>query len=225
MENVEGFADTVRTAAGWTDGRPVRISPLTLATLRGPWPGGPGAPGDLPRQVDPRQPSLFTAAFTVAALGPLLSAGAEAVTLYETAGWRGVMAHEQGPAHPAFHAVPGTVYPVWHVLADLADVRGGAPLDVTHDGGRGLGAWAAAGPGGGRLAVANLGREPLRLAVDAGGRRIMWVRTLDLATVERASRAPLEHRADRPVAHSGNVLALGPYACVTVAFAEADRGG
>ena len=96
MENLLGLDQQVRTAVDAIGGRPVRVGPVTLATVNGPWPAGQERPGGMPPQVDIRQPSLFTAAWTVGALAGMLVSGATSVTLYETIGWRGVMEREDG---------------------------------------------------------------------------------------------------------------------------------
>ena len=56
--------------------------------------------------------SLFCAAWTVASIAGL-AAGAASLTYYETAGSRGVL--ESGAE---------TVYPLYHVIADLCELRG-----------------------------------------------------------------------------------------------------
>ncbi len=72
--------------------------------------------------------SLFGAAWTVGSLKYLLGSGLEAVTYYETTGWRGVMEQEAGcPLPEQFHSTPGMVFPLYHVLADVGEFAGGPP--------------------------------------------------------------------------------------------------
>lgn len=218
MENIEGFRDVVATASAWMSGLPVRVSPLTLATFRGPYPPGPGESGDLSRQVDPRQPSLFTAAFTVAALGELMAGGPESITLFETAGWRGVMERDAGTTHDKFHSVGGSVFPVWHVLADLAETVGGWPLRVEISDARRVGAWAVAGADGTCLAIANLTREPVRVEILGPRPAVRSVRRLDASTAAETARLPLEFRSPPPPSPAADVsaLALEAYGSVTL---------
>src|SRR4029434_8770562 len=56
-------------------------------------------------------------------IGRLAATGfVHSLTYYETSGWRGVMETEQGPPLPAqFPSEPGTVFPVYHALADIAE--------------------------------------------------------------------------------------------------------
>ena len=112
MENTLGLDQQVRAVTGAIGGRPVRVGPVTLASLDGPWPSGASRASGLPPQVDPRQPSLFTAAWTVAALATLLSSGAQSLTLFETCGWRGIEERPGGSARPdAFLSRPGGATP------------------------------------------------------------------------------------------------------------------
>jgi D-apionolactonase len=218
MENVEGFGDLVDTASIAMAGRPVRVSPLTLSTLRGPYPGGPGEDGDLPRQVDARQSSLFTAAFTTAALGRLMCSGPESITLFETAGWRGVMERDVAAVHARFHSDAGGVFPVWHVLADLAETAGGWPLRVQVSDPRRVGAWAVSSADATCLVIANLTREPVRVEIGEPSPQVRSTRRLDASTAARAARSPLEYRsASRPAPKAGEPLApLDAYGTVTL---------
>jgi len=75
--------------------------------------------------VDPRQMSLFAAAWTVGSLRALISGGANSVTYYETTGWRGLLETERGSPLPnRFRSKPGMVFPVYYVFAALARCGG-----------------------------------------------------------------------------------------------------
>jgi len=55
--------------------------------------------------------------------------GASAVTYFETTGWRGLMEVEAGSLLPEkFHSIPGAVFPVYHILAEVADFTAGAEV-------------------------------------------------------------------------------------------------
>jgi hypothetical protein len=83
-------------------------------------------PGELPPQVDPRQMSLLGACWTLAAFKALAESGVDSVTFFETSGWRGVMETAAGSPLPGkFHSIPGGVFPLYHVLADIGEFRGG----------------------------------------------------------------------------------------------------
>ncbi|MBI5667437.1 MAG: hypothetical protein HZC41_05465 [Chloroflexi bacterium] len=122
-------AETVKSARAFSGGKPVMVSPVTFKmrwnpNATGPEPATP--PGELPPQVDARQPSLYGAGWTLGSIRYLAESGAASVTYYETTGWRGVMETAAGsPVPEKFHSVPGGVYPMYHVLADVGEFRGG----------------------------------------------------------------------------------------------------
>jgi hypothetical protein len=125
----------------------------------------------------------------------LSEAGVGSATYYETTGWRGVMETEVGsPLPEKFRSMPGSVYPLYHVLADAGEFAGGRvvptetsdPLSVV-----GL----AMGRGDQtRLILANLTAEPQHVAVEGLGARVR-VRVLDERSAEEAMVAPERFRA------------------------------
>ena len=143
VEALEGKADTVTTACRLSGGLPVCISSVTMkppfnqAAIEEEL---PPPPGELPAAVDPRQISLFCAAWTLGSLRSLTKGGAAAVTFYETLGWRGLIETASGSALPEkFLSQPGMVFPVYHVFADLVNagqaecipLESNQPLTVT----------------------------------------------------------------------------------------------
>jgi len=125
VETLEVQAETVRTARSLYGPRPIIISPITLK----PRSTSPSKVGVLPPSVDPRQMSLFAAAWTIGSIKYLAQGGADSLTYYETTGWRGVMELADGPGLPAhFRSLPGMVFPIYHVLADVAEFTGAVVL-------------------------------------------------------------------------------------------------
>jgi hypothetical protein len=127
VENLSAQADTVTTALSFRDGLEVIVSPVTLRPRFNPdaEDAEPAPADELLPQVDPRQPTLLCAAWTVGSLRNLIQAGAASITYYETTGWRGVVETERGSPMPArFRSSPGTVFPVYHVLSDVCELRG-----------------------------------------------------------------------------------------------------
>jgi hypothetical protein len=131
-EALEGQAETVASARAFCGDLPVIVSPITLkprfnavATVA----EAERAPDELPAQVDPRQMSLFGAAWTLGSFKRLAEAGAGSLTYYETTGWRGVMETAAGspPAAP-FPSEPGMVFPLYHVFADLGEYAASGTL-------------------------------------------------------------------------------------------------
>jgi D-apionolactonase len=82
----------------------------------------PPSPDSLPKQVDPRQMSLFGAAWTLGSIKYLGEGGAYSATYYETTGWLGVMEQEKPTmASEHFPVQTGEVFPLFHVLADAGE--------------------------------------------------------------------------------------------------------
>lgn len=129
VEAVAAQADTVTSARALCHGLPVIVSPVTLKPRFNPnatEPEQAPPPDQLPPPVDPRQMSLFAAAWTLGSIEHLAEAGAASVTYYETTGWRGVIETEAGSSLPdRFPSEPGTVFPLYHLFADLAECKSG----------------------------------------------------------------------------------------------------
>jgi len=135
IENLEGMEATVESARLIGEDHPLAIGPVTLRPRFNPDASGPepeSAAGDLPWRVDPRQMSLFGAAWTVGALKALAKPGVHSITFYETTGRLGVMEREKDPPlHSKFPSMPGWVFPLYHVLADAGEFAGAHVLPWT----------------------------------------------------------------------------------------------
>ena len=134
VETLEVQGKAVESARRLRKGLPVRISPVTLKMRFNPYATGPVPelePGELPPQVDVRQMSLFGACWTAGSFKYLAEAGTQSITFYETTGWRGVMETEAGsPLPELFRSLPGTVFPMYQVLAAIGDFAGGKILPI-----------------------------------------------------------------------------------------------
>jgi D-apionolactonase len=197
VENVRGAAEVVRMGETFAAGRPISVSPVTLATRNGPYPAGPALSGALPPAVDVRQASLLGAAWTAAALGRLAEAGAASVTWYETSGWRGIVERDEGSPHAAFPSRPGQAFPLYHVLADAGEwatgtvrrTRSSAPLlaqTLAVEGGDGHGI---------HVLVANLQPRPVVVELDGVPGTEAALRFLDATTADAATADPAGWRA------------------------------
>lgn len=219
VETLAAQAQTVESARAFCGAVPIAVTPVTLKPRFNPdatgTADGPAA-GELPPEVDPRQMSLFGAAWTLGSLKYLAESGAEQVTYYETTGWRGVMETEAGsPLPDRFPSLPGAVFPLYHVLADagefvLADVlrvRSERPLQVD----------ALALRRGGRtcVLVANMTAEPQVLRLRGAPGRVR-ARVLDETNAEEVTTAPERFRQQAgeeiEVQTSAMELPLRPYA-------------
>ena len=186
-----------------------------MASTEGP----PPDPDVLPANVDPRQATLFGAAWTLGSLAQLAAAGADSATYYETLGPRGVV-EGAAPAPAPFVSRPHGTFPLYHVLADAAALRGGGLLACMTDDQPWLAGLAVRDGGGAVVLVANLLDMPraVRLTLPGATSRVR-VRVLDEETAVQATVDPAAFRADaRPVhVRGGEIeLLLGPYATARV---------
>jgi hypothetical protein len=173
----------------------------------------------LPSHVDPRQLSLLAAAWTAGSLKYLAEARADTVTYYETTGWCGLIETEAGPPLPdLFPSRPGEAFPLYHVLADVAGLRG-AVLAVESDEPLAAVAIAAEANGDVGAIVANLRPESTDVELSPfpnGPRRI---RSLNAESAELAAAEPHRFRKqwrELPAGASGVRLRLEPYEVATV---------
>jgi hypothetical protein len=135
VETLETLPATVQSARQFCDNLPICISPITLKprfNVAATGPESEPAPGELPAPVDARQMSLSGAAWTLGAIARLAHSEAAQLTFYETTGWRGVMETERGAASTNFPSLPGTVFPLYHVLVDVGEFAGAQVLASTH---------------------------------------------------------------------------------------------
>ena len=123
IETIDAQPYTVRTAKSFSDDKPVHISPVTFKMRWNPNATGEDVviPGQLPDDVDVRQPSLFGAAWLLGTVNSLLKAGTASVTFFETVGLKGIMQSGTPLFKDKFHAGAGTVYPVYFIFKILMD--------------------------------------------------------------------------------------------------------
>lgn len=190
-ETPAAAAQQVASVKTYFAGVPLVVSPITLRPRFNPVAPGPAppvAPGELPPPVDPRQMTLFGAAWTLGMLAALAPAGLASLTFFETTGWRGVLETAAGsPLPEQFPSEAGQVFPLWHVFRALAGFREVAPVTLT-DPLRVAALAARDASGRHRLLLANLspGTVPVELAL----RPAAPVRVLEGANVVRATRDP-----------------------------------
>lgn len=223
-ETPEGAAHQVASVHGYFPGRPLVVSPVTLKPRPPTHPSSRGTgetealeQGRLPRTVDPRQRGLLAAAWTVGMLKALCEGGIESLTLFETTGWRGVLEISAGSLHPQlFPSRPGEVFPVYHVLADMAEFSQGTTRPTRVLDGDGLVAFRLAAHGRERLLLANLGRSPQSVSVEVSG-GIDRIRVLDGNSMAEAANSPDDfRRGQRPFSPGFTRLELGVHACATL---------
>jgi hypothetical protein len=218
IENLEAQRDTVTTARSFCGNLPVVISPVTLRPRFNPDAVGPEPlprPGELPAAVDPRQMSLFAACWTLGSVKQLAEGGADSVTYFETTGWRGLKETDAGClVAEQFLSSPGMVFPVYHVFADIADLKAAdlvtcqstQPLRV-----QGLAVRTHAGL---HLLVANLTGEEQKCTIEPLRGEGARVRSLNADSAPLAMSEPLKFRsqsASMRLDGSRLNFALAPY--------------
>ena len=128
IESLPIQGDTVRSAQQFLGNRRLIVGPITFK----PQPiSQVPLPGELPSNVDVRQPSLLTAGWTLGSIKFLAEANAETATYYETVGWKGIMEADPIPERPAkFPSHAGEAFAVYHVFRIVADFFDGEVLEL-----------------------------------------------------------------------------------------------
>lgn len=190
MENLQGQEDTVATTNHHLPGKSVHVTPVTLIGRFGPYPGGPPVEGGLPGNVDVRQMSLLTAAWTVGTIRHFAQAGAASLTLFELVGWRGLVERDKGAPMAEFPSVPGMVFPVYDVLAAIAPPRGWERVKANVIPSDRVEALALTRDGTVRVLVANITGSEQRVAVSGLDGRDVIVERVDASAVSKALTHP-----------------------------------
>ena len=221
-ETPEAAAHQVASVRKYFPGKPLVVSPITLKPRFNPNATGPDPvvpPGELPPQVDPRQLSLFAAAWTLAMIKALAESGADSATFYETTGWRGVMEAQAGSTLPKkFPSIAGAVFPLYHVLADVGEFAGGEVVRTETGDSLNVATLCLRAGQRRRLLLANLSTEPRRIWLQNFD-GIVLARTLDASNRLNAMTAPEVFRARSSPFH-GPELKLAPHGIATLDFAD-----
>jgi len=197
VETLEVQPVVIESARRMAQGRPVRVSPITFRPRFNPYATGPQAqstPGELPPQVDVRQASLFGAGWTLGSLRAMVAGGSESVTYYETTGWLGVMESEKGSPLPhLFPSVAGSVFPLYHVLADYGEFAGGQACALSAASPLLVSALALKRGEHTRYILANHTAESLTIELETDGETLdVW--SLDATNAESGMRDPEGYR-------------------------------
>lgn len=214
---------TVRTARAFISDRKLAVGPITLKPPFNPNATGPEPkpePGELPAAVDARQPSLYAAGWLVGSLNALGNADVDALTYFETTGWRGVIERRDHPLRvEAFQSWPGMVFPIYHVLADVAEFRAGSIVPVVLGDGLRVQALALRADNRTRVLLANMMDEAIDVTLHLSGMAEATVRWLDDQSYTFAATDPAAFRSSaRPAPVEDGVfgVSLSPYAVATL---------
>ncbi|MGH9846167.1 MAG: hypothetical protein ACREEM_46290, partial [Blastocatellia bacterium] len=233
VESLAAQSATVESARRFTGNAPLAITPVTLRPRFNPHAANeeagsqsgmrPGAlPDALPGAVDVRQMSLFAAAWTLGSLKYLAESGVESVTYYETTGWRGVMETEQGSPEPElFPSLPGSVFPLWSVLAEVGEFAGAEVIRTISSEPLKVISLALRRAEKLRLMLANLSGEPQSVWIDRI-EKAAQVRRLNEGNLPSAISTPKKFRGQSLTlmtpAQGGLELTLLPDEIVTLDF-------
>ena len=222
-ETLAAQPETVRSARAIVGDRPLVVGPITLRPPFNPNATGPDpepAPGELPSSVDYRQPSLFAAGWLAGSINALGNAGVDALTFFETTGWRGLIERRDHPLRISkFHSWPGMVFPIYHVLADVADFNGGQMVPVTSSDGLRVRALGLRNGDRMRVVLANMSNAPLTVSLEIPGVGGATVRRLDDRTVLLAATDLVEFRNSvQPIGVTDGAMSvdLPPFGLATI---------
>jgi len=225
VETLAAQAATALSARQFCGDLPLVVSPITLQPRFNPNATGPEpdpAPGELPPQVDPRQLSLFGAGWTLGSIKYLAESGViDSLTYYETTGWRGVMESAAGSPLPAkFQSLPGAVFPLYQLLADVGEFAGGEVVACQSSEPLKVEGLFLTNAGRTRLLVANFTEQPQQVAVQ-GQSGAATVRRLDEESVLQAMQEPVAYRAANDVLGTDTLatpLPVPPFALLCLDF-------
>lgn len=223
IECCAAIADTVASARRLSGTLPLAVTPVTLRPRVNPYATGPAAavpPAERPPQVDPRQMSLFGAAWTLGSLKFLAESGVASVAYYETTGWLGVMEEAGGcPLPEKFLSRPGMVFPLFHVLADANELAGADVLAALSSHPLTMDGLALRRDGRLHVLLANMTADLQAVAITGLPSRVR-VRVLDESSFDRATSDPLAFRAEsgeqRDIANGQLLIPVRPFGFVKI---------
>ena len=214
VETLEAQPFTVKSALQFCD-RDLIVSPITLRPRFNPNATDPAKQReDLSSAADPRQSTLFCAAWTVGSLARLLPLDrVESLTFYEASGPRGVMTSEPNSADPKAH---GKMFPVYYVFEAIAGIRDLLPVSISDQ--TLVSAFALRNEQGQSIAlIANLGADPKEVELQVPASELD-VFSIDETNVLEASGGRLPS-VDRLVPKDGQAkLVLPSHAFVKLQF-------
>jgi hypothetical protein len=213
IEAIAAQQDTLTAARNFSGRLPISVSSVTL---RPPFnqaanePEMARDPNKLPPSVDPRQMSLFAAAWTVGSLASLSAGSADSVTYYETTGWQGLFETQAGnPLPDKFPSFPGMVFPVYWIFSFLSDAKQAECIEVTPADSLLAGGLVVKKDDRLWLMLSNYRavEQPILVSPLPHGRGV--IRRLNHENMEMAASAPESYRTQfHPLALPGETLAL-----------------
>jgi hypothetical protein len=223
LESLPAQGEMVRNAHKWNNAKPVAVTPITLKPQFNPITGEmyPTRPGELPSNVDSRQSSLLAACWTLGSLKYLSENGAISATYFETTGWAGIMETGTGSPLPSkFASFTDSVFPIYHILADLGEYPNGAIRQVISTQPDRIIGFAIQTDDCLRLMIANLCSSESEAIVNGLG-NVKSLRVLDQTNVEIAMQHPEKWRSQSTGFEAGKktmTILMNPYAVATLDY-------
>lgn len=223
-ETLEAQGETVRSGRAFADGHPIVISPITLKQRYNPHAivaETEKALNELPDSVDPRQLSLFGAAWTAGSIKYLTESGAASLTYYELLGWRGLLERETGSPLPAlFPSTSGMIFPLYHIFADIAECKNYTIVPCRSDQPLTAAALVLSSEGEHlHMLIFNLKADQQRVVIGPLHARSLSLRKLDEQSIQEAILTPdtfRQHRQQVETQAGELVLDLAPYAIIRI---------
>jgi hypothetical protein len=171
-------------------------------------------------KIDPRQRALFGAAWSIGYLGAWAKGALDAVTLGATTGSAGMIYRKTDHAQPYYDDLAkGGIYPVYHVIADLAKASGARQIATTVSAESAVAALAYRGKDGPVLWLANLTPQAQTVRVGGFGGAAK-VAVLDEGSFAKATTdSAFLEKSGKRVAKVGTV-ALRPYAVTRISASK-----
>ncbi len=215
IEALDAQGWTVRSAKKFANDRPVHVTPVTFK------------PRNRPNTIDPRQASLFGAAWILGSLKYLAESGASSISYFETHGTRGIQVSDSTASDDALpYTYSGSVFPLYHVLAEAAEYGGAEVVPIRASDPLRVEGLALRKEGKVRVLAANLTGQKEAIVIQGlpiRGNAVLW--ELNETNVAQAMLEPEEFLARpgrRVVPADGKLkLDLAPY---EIAWIDAEVG-
>jgi hypothetical protein len=221
METLESLPYQLQSTRAFIAGKPYWVGPSAIGARDNPYGAESSANPDNHRvclaRMDPRQRGLFGAAWNLGYVAAFARGGLDVVALGATTGPLGIVYRKTGDKQPFFDDLgQAAVYPVYHVIADLAAASGEELIATTSSDAGKVEVFAARGPQGTHLWVANLTdqQQMVTLAdMPAGPAKL---RMLDEASFVEATTQPAWFASPGEPLDMKAPLQLGPYAVARI---------
>ena len=224
METLEAHPYQIRTTRSFMGKAGYHLGPSTIPARNNPY----GASSvDNPNnervclsQIDPRQRGIFGAAWSVGYVSAWAKGGVQVVTLGATTGPAGMVYAKTDHAQPYFDGLKGNaVYPVYHLIADLAQANG-SKLIATEIGDESkVAAIAYKGKAGPVLWLSNLTAQPQTVRVQ-GFEGAADVAVLDEGSFAKATTDLAFLAKSGKKSKKVGTIALRPYAVTRISAAK-----